>query len=107
MKTAIADESRLHKEIGNVLRLDRKVDDDRTRRHVDETPVEQHSLADLVGEQHPRIVLSDIQQQVSRVADLIRPFISNDFEVVEPVHTSIELWSIDPKHRVALNFFLR
>jgi len=103
---AIADERGLHEEIRHVPGLDRNVDDHRTRRNIEEAPAQEDPVADVVAEDHARVVFRDIDQQVGGLADLVGPFISDDLQIVEAVNASIEFRAGNPEDRIALHLFL-
>src|SRR6266571_3053868 len=89
-----------------MFRLDSQVNHSCARGHIDEPPIEQNPLANLVSEQDARIALGDIKEQVSSVADFITAFVGDDFEVVKAVNPAVELRTVDPEHCVALDLFL-
>ena len=100
----VADQRRLDEEVRYVLGLDRHVDHRRTRRDVDETVVEQRAAADVVAEEDSRVVLCYIHEQVGRLANLVRPLVGDDLQVVEAIDAPVEFRTGGPEYRVAEYF---
>src|SRR5438105_4021349 len=86
-----------------MLLLNRQVYHHATRRHIEEAPVEEHALADLIGKKHPRIVFGRIDQQMGGITDLVAAFIGDNFEIIEPIDSAIKLRPVDPEDGIALD----
>jgi len=100
----IADQRGLDVEVRHVSSLDRQVDHRGTGRDVNETVVQQRTAADVIAEQNSRVALRHVDQQVGRLAYLVRPLVGDDLQVVETVDPPVELRAGGPEDRVAEHF---
>src|SRR5436305_8629556 len=105
MDAAIADDGGFNEEIRHVLRLNGNVNDSGARGEVEEPPVEQNALADLIGEKDAGVVFGDVDEEMRGVTEFVGPFVGDEFEVVEAIDAAIEFRAIDPEDGVALDFF--
>ena len=81
MRLALADNGRFHKKVRHVARLDADGNDRDMVGNIPEPMAEQLSVASVIAPEDARIRLTDMNQQVRRVPNLIGGSIRNDLEV--------------------------